>query len=203
MNQINPTGVNMNDYNPTNTALACPTVREGLWEAAASPLPPVVNVDLCKCMVASLSCVVAPNVDIEDYGQLFGTVCGLGSSCDGIIADASNGTYGAYSVCNPTEQLSFAFNRYYLSQNRAADACDFGGAATTQSAASATGNCGELLDTAGADGSGTVGGSGTRPGTSSSAAAGHMSIPSIDTAYFGIAAYMAVAGFFGAGMILL
>merc|ERR1712072_170387 len=89
MNQINPTGVQMDEYEPTNTALACPTVAEGAWEAASSPLPPVVNVDLCKCMIASLSCVVADNVDEEDYGQLFGTVCGLGNSCDGIIADAS------------------------------------------------------------------------------------------------------------------
>jgi len=204
MNQINPTGVQMDEYEPTNTAMACPTVQEGVWEAASSPLPPVVNVDLCKCMIASLSCVVADNVDEEDYGQLFGTVCGLGNSCDGIIADASNGTYGAYSVCNPTEQLSFAFDRYYKSQNNAADACDFGGAATTKSASSASGSCSSLLDAAGEDGSGTVGGSGVSGGSStSSAAAGHLTIPKVDTAFFGFAASMLVAGFFGAGMILL
>merc|ERR1712072_769570 len=138
-----------------------------------------------------------------DYGQLFGTVCGLGNSCDGIIADASNGTYGAYSVCNPTEQLSFAFDRYYKSQNNAADACDFGGAATTKSASSASGSC-SSLDAAGEDGSGTVGGSGVSGGSStSSAAAGHLTIPKVDTAFFGFAASMLVAGFFGAGMILL
>lgn len=203
MNQINPTGVNMDDYQPSNTALACPTVRDGFWEAVASPLPPVVNVDLCKCMYSSLSCVVDSSVDIEDYGQLFGTVCGLGGSCNGITADATNGTYGAYSVCNATEQLSFALNQYYLSQNRASGACDFRGAATIKNAVSASGSCGELLDAAGTDGSGTVGGSGVQPGSTSSAAAGHISIPRMESAYFGFAAYMLVAGFFGAGMILL
>jgi hypothetical protein len=205
MAQINPTGVNMADYSPTNTALACPTVVEGQWEAASSPLPPPVNVQLCKCMVDSLSCIVGANVDEEDYGELFGSVCGLGDSCDGIAADAANGTYGAYSVCNPQEQLSFAFNRYYLSQNRASDACNFGGAATTKTATSATGGCGDLLSAAGADGSGNVGGSsGTSGGSStSSAAAGQLTIPKMSTAYLGFAAYTVVAGFFGAGMILL
>jgi hypothetical protein len=205
MNQIAPTGVNMNDYQPTNTALSCPTVQAGVWEAAASPLPPPVNVDLCKCMYSSLSCVVSKSIDLEEYGQLFGTVCGLGN-CDGIQSDATNGTYGAYSVCNSNEQLSFAFNQYYLSQNKASGACDFGGAANIKGAASASGSCGSLLSAAGSDGTGTVGGgasAGSGSSSTSKAAAGHISIPSFETAYFGIAAYMLVAGFFGAGMILL
>ena len=193
------------DYTPTNTAEACPTVADGTWEAVSSPLPPVVNIDLCKCMYSSLICVVAPSVSVEDYGQLFGTVCGLGNSCDGIVADATNGTYGAYSVCNATEQLSFAFNQYYVGQNRASSACNFGGNANTKTASSASGSCSSLLAAAGSDGTGSVGGSvtGGSSSSTSSGAAGHITIPRMETAYIGVAAYILVAGFFGAGMILL
>jgi hypothetical protein len=153
-------------------------------------------------MYNGLSCTVTSSTDQDSYGKLFGTVCGYGNSCGGILAEASNGTYGAYSSCNSTEQLSFAFNQYYLSQGSAADACDFNGAATIKKASSASGTCGSLLSAVGAAGTGTVTAASGASSTKK-AAAGALTVPRIETAYFGIAAYALVAGFFGAGMILL
>jgi hypothetical protein len=202
MAQIAPTGVQIDSYNPSNSAAACPAVSSGSWGAVASPLPPSANPELCTCMYNSLSCAVKSNIDEDDYGQLFGLVCGYGSSCAGIVAEASNGTYGAYSACNSTEQLSFAFNQYYNSQGKASTACDFGGAAGIKKAASASGTCGSLIQAAGTAGTGTVT---AQPNASSTktGAAGVVTVPRVKTAYFSIAAYMLVAGFFGAGMILL
>lgn len=47
-------------------------------------------------------------------------------------------------------------NKYYDSQSKAAGACSFGGAATTQSAQAASGTCSQLLSEAGSAGTGVV-----------------------------------------------
>lgn len=201
----------MNDYNPTNTrAPACPTVG-GDWLADPSPLPPTPNQELCQCMVNSLGCVVAPNTDEEQYGRLFGEVCGYdGDQCDGIAANGTAGTYGAFSMCNPTEQLSWAFGRYYQNQNRANTACNFGGSATTKQAQSPQGNCASQLQAAGSAGANPVeatpgSGSGSSSSASGSAtgAAGAVTVPSLDLGLLSLGAYVIGAGLVGAGMIVL
>lgn len=220
--KISPSGVNMNAYNPTNTeARACPAT--GADWGAATNLPPTPNEELCGCMTKALSCVASDNVQPTDYDGLFGTVCGLVDGvCAGIAANATTGKYGAYGMCNAKEQLDYAFNAYYqdqLNQGKGASACDFKGAATTQAAASPSGNCKALLSQAGSGGTGTVtsaptatGGSGSSSSGSSSGSgssashsgsAGIMTTSSMDIGMVHIGAYAFCAVLAGMGMILL
>jgi hypothetical protein len=158
-------------------------------------------------MMESLSCVAKSSTNADDYGTLFAQVCGYGESiCQGIIANATTGTYGAFSVCNSTEQLSWAFNVYYLSQSKASTACNFGGAAMTQASQSATGTCTALLNQAGTAGTGSVTSSPTAGGAASSsskAAAGTVPIPRFDFGILGLGLYVSLAAMVGAGMILM
>ena len=200
-----PTGVQMGSYNPSNTPQACPAVATGSWEAVSSPLPPSPNKELCSCMFQTLSCTVNPNVNETDYGKLFGLVCGYGSSCAGIAANAKTGKYGAYSVCNATEQLSWAFSAYYHSQNGAADACSFGGNAQVVSGATAGGACSSLLSQAGSAGTGSVSSSATPGGSSGSSGhkSGAMSASHVDFPVLAVGLWISLAIAFGSSLVLV
>ncbi|KAL3485026.1 Glucanosyltransferase-domain-containing protein [Aspergillus germanicus] len=166
INSVSPSGTNKASYTPTNTALqTCPSVSAGTWLAKASPLPPTPNTSLCSCMDASNACVVDSSVSSSDYADLFSVVCGL-TDCTGVTANGTTGTYGAYGMCQPKQQLNWALNKYYSEQGTAS-ACDFSGSATTTSTASATGSCSSMLSAVGTDGTGTVSATGT--GASASA----------------------------------
>jgi 1,3-beta-glucanosyltransferase GAS1 len=208
MAKVTPSGVQMNAYNPVNTApAACPSVGSK-WGAKSSPLPPVANPQLCSCMISSLTCTVADNVKSDDYGKLFGQVCGFngGSACAGIQHNATTGVYGAYGMCNPKEQLAFALNAYYNSASAAnkAQACNFGGSATTKAAASPTGSCGGLLQQAGAAGTGTVTSKPTGAGASASkkSEAG-ITLPSVSFGFLQFGAYFMALAAAGAGVVLM
>ncbi len=210
MSDIRPTGVRMDEYEPTNTALEeCP-VADDTWQALSDPLPPTPNKQLCTCMMESLECAVDTSVDEEDYGDLFGTVCGFDDEvCNGIAANATTGEFGAYSMCNDLEKLSFAFNQYFRSQNNNPSACDFNGAATTQEPRAAEGDCESLLDQAGEDGTGALssrpgGSSSSESGSStSSSAASAVTVPAFSFGLLGMGVYVVCAALGGAAMVLM
>lgn len=175
---VTPSLTAKSNYNPTNTAPACPS--DSTWEAVASPLPPPVNPQLCTCMAASLQCNIE-STDEEKYGDVFNYICGADDSfCDGIAHNATTGDYGGVGGCDPKEQLAWVANQYYLGNNRQASACDFSGLATTQSATTSSG-CQSLLEALGTAGTGTVAsptGRGTAGASSSSkGAAGSINAP--------------------------
>ncbi|KAL4931371.1 glycoside hydrolase family 72 protein [Aspergillus undulatus] len=171
INAVTVTGTNKASYTPTNTALqSCPAVSAGTWLATASPLPPSPNSDLCSCMDETNACVVDSSVDSSEYADLFSIVCGM-TSCAGVSANGTTGSYGAYGMCQPKQQLNWALNKYYTEQGSQASACSFDGSAMTTKTTSATGSCSSLMSQAGTDGTGTVTASPTAGGSSSEASA--------------------------------
>jgi len=168
----------------------------------------------------ALTCI-PDNVSTDDAGDLFGIVCGLGSgTCDGIDANSTSGKYGAYGMCNSTQQLGWALNDYYeqeVAAGNGASACDFSGSAKTKAVTSPTGTCATLISQAGSGGTGTVtsspsgtgssgssgsSGSGSSSSTSKSAGAAGFSAPA-HIGFLQVAFYVSVALVSGAGMILL
>lgn len=217
LGKVTPSATQMSAYSATNSPAACPSEDGSTWAANSTVLPPPPNQQLCSCMYNSLSCVVTGATDESDYGTLFGTVCGLGDTiCAGIAANGTTGTYGAYGMCNATEQLAYAFNNYYQAQSKVASACDFSGAASTKAASTGASGCAALVSQAGSDGTGTVtaganagtgaaGSSGGSSGSaaSSSGAAGVVGVPSFDTGVLPMIIVVTMATFSGMGMILL
>lgn len=210
----NPTGVKKASYTPTNTALrSCPTVGSK-WAAEPSPLPPIADVQLCDCMYDASACVVAGSLASTKYAKLFSTVCGY-TDCSGLTANATTGEYGAYSMCTTKQQLAFALNKYYVEQNRAADACSFAGSATVKSVTTATGICSTQMKEAGTAGTGTIttentGTAGSDSGSASSTASATKSSSGATSMHssssfgsFHVAVYIATALLAGVGMIAL
>lgn len=197
----------MASYTPTNTAAAsCPKVSAGKWEAESDPLPPTANADLCSCMMDTLSCVVADKTSEDDFGDMFGFICGLknGAYCSGINKNATSGPYGAYGMCTNKEQLSFAANAY---AKAVSGGCNFKGKATTQAAVATptASGCATLLKAAGASGTGVVSGSsnGSSAATGSAGAAAGLSAPVFNTGIFGLGMYVVAAVASGMAMVLL
>lgn len=208
-----PVGVKMNAYNPTNTAAAsCPKVTVGKWEAVSDPLPPAANAQLCSCMMNTLSCVVADKTSEDDFGDMFGFICGLknGEYCAGINTNATGGRpYGAYGMCSNKEQLSFAANAY---AKAVSGGCNFKGKATTKSAVATptASGCASLLKAAGASGTGAVsGGAVASSGSSGSGsnnktgAASALSAPVFHAGFITLGMYAVGAVASGMAMILL
>lgn len=202
----------MDNYSPTNSPASCPATSAN-WSAEATPLPPTPNAQLCSCMTASLDCIVNPNTNSNNYAAIFNYVCGKDpKACDGINAFGNNATYGAYSMCDDQEQLSFVINQYYLSQNKASTACNFKGQAKLQNAGGSSSQCSALLQQAGSAGTGTVtsapSGTGAAPGTGGSAAsskgaAALLAAPSAENGLLPMAFIVTIAAFSGMGMMLL
>lgn len=201
-----PSGVKMADYSPTNTKAAdCPKTGDD-WNAVATPLPPAVNSEACTCMKSTLGCIASDDLDDEDYGEVFGLVCGYedGKYCAGINRNLTLGPYGAYGMCNTTEQLGWALNQYYIDNPNGG--CDFEGKAVTTAAATTTASaCASLIKQAGSEGTGTVTSAptGASSATGSKGAAAGLTVPTFSTGLLGLGIYIGAAGLSGMAMILL
>ena len=211
-----PSGPNSASYSPTNSAQACPTM-DSTWEAASS-LPPAPNTAICECMVSNLTCVAQSKLDAKTIAANFGFICDpkVGNFCEGVTGNGMTGVYGAYSMCDPLQRLSWAYNQFYLNQTatntKNTDPCDFSGAAqkVTPSPNSA---CKAIVSQAGSQGTGVITNSPTATGaitggsagstSSHKGAAGAVTVPAIDFGLLKLAAYLSTAFLVGAGFVLL
>lgn len=168
-------------YEPTNSAAACPAI--GASWAAASSLPPTPDSELCECMFNSITCAPSSSLDEDDYGEIFGYVCGQDpDSCAGVNGNATTGVFGAYSMCNSTQKLGYVLDTYYKAQKSASDACDFDGKAVTQSAGSSSGDCkSKLASASSANAVAATATAGTGSSGSSSSSSGSSSSSSLAT----------------------
>jgi 1,3-beta-glucanosyltransferase GAS1 len=165
-------------------------------------------------MVASLTCVVDSSVDSDGIADMFDYIYGLADSSytSGIATNATSGEYGAYSMCDSSDQLSWALNAYYKVQVAAGNgdsACDFSGSATTQSATTSSGSCSTKLAAIGTAGTGSVSGSaatatGTAKSTSTSGSGAYSNAPTaVFVGSWQLGAYIVAALVSGGAMLVL
>ncbi|KAL8784452.1 MAG: hypothetical protein Q9213_003975 [Squamulea squamosa] len=211
---VNPTGVAMSSYSPTNQPQACPK-QDNVW-SASEKLPPSPNNAVCSCMVQSLNCTANSNISDDDLQTNFDYLCdpNNGDYCSGILANGTKGVYGAYSMCTPEERISWAFNAFFMDQTKNnpknTDPCNFKGAAKKQTP-KANGNCKDVVNQAGAAGTGAITAAPTATGvssgggaaSSSTGAASALTVPGFNAGMVQMTAYVTVAAFIGAAMVLL
>lgn len=174
INKISPSYAKKSSVKLASNTLSCPA-SASTWKAA-SKLPPTPDKDTCNCMSKTLGCVVSDDVDEEDYGDLYGTVCGE-IECDSINADGQKGKYGAFSYCSSKDKLSYVLNEYYEKNGKLSSACDFKGSASINKKASADKSCSSKISKATKGGSSSSGsssdsGSGSGSGSGSSSGSG-------------------------------
>ncbi|KAL8641337.1 MAG: hypothetical protein Q9228_001833 [Teloschistes exilis] len=209
-----PSGVAMSAYSPSNKAQACPT-QDAMW-AANSTLPPSPNEAVCSCMVQSLNCTAKSNIDDDAIETNFNYLCDPhnGDFCSGILANGSTGVYGAYSMCNAQERISWAFNAFFMDQTKNnaqnTDPCNFKGAAQKQTP-KVSGTCRTVVSQAGDSGTGAITAapsststsSGGGAASSSTGAASALTIPGFSYGVLPMAVYLTFAALAGAAMVLL
>jgi hypothetical protein len=206
-------GVDEDDYKPSAKAATCPKQSES-WKVNAQ-LPPTPDSKLCDCMMKSRSCVPADDLKAKDFNNIFGYICGENEKiCTAINGNATTGIYGAYSMCDNEAKLAYILDAYYKDQNKAADACDFKGKATTQKAENED-SCKSALESASkvndkvATATAAVGASSTDGSSSEEEDDESFGLQAASIARvfslgdYAVGAYMAVAGAVGAGMVLL
>jgi len=210
---LTPSGTVAASYTPSNSPASCPAIGAS-WSALADPLPPTPNAQRCQCMVQSLACVVNSNVAAKDYANLFSYVCSNdANACAGIGKNTTSGTYGAYSMCDAADQLSFVLNRYYVNQGSEASACSFSGSATIKATTTNSNGCASLTSGLGSEGTGTAppsrasgSGSGGQSSSKSKGAAGNafgLQHNSFASVYMTLALYVVGGVLSGAAMLLL
>ncbi|CAG9942352.1 unnamed protein product [Clonostachys rosea f. rosea IK726] len=146
--KVNPTRVQEKDYNPNTGRDQCPAVGD-VWKSNKN-LPPTPDQTLCDCAEAASECGPADDLDIKDYGSLFGYICGEKPElCAGINGNATTGVYGAYSMCDAKAKLTYLLGAYYKDQKSSSSACDHKGKASVKKA-SAESSCNAAISSASA-----------------------------------------------------
>ncbi|KAK3366170.1 Glucanosyltransferase-domain-containing protein [Lasiosphaeria ovina] len=207
---VSPSSTAMSAYNPTNTPQACPVISND-WRVKGDALPPTPDSNLCDCMFQTLACVPASNLKAESYGDIFGFICGADpKACAGINSNTTTGVFGAYSMCNSTQQLGYVLDQYYNDQKKASDACSFQGQAVLNKAAITQGACSASLASASsanavaATATSGNGGGGGAASTSTSSVAVPMPMKNLFTlGDMAVGLYVIVAMTVGAGMVML
>lgn len=149
--KITPASTYASNYLVTNTVItSCPT---GAAFSASPTLPPVVNQEVCSCMVSSLRCMAKPGLDSGTATSLTESICGPATEeCPALHGNGSNGTYGAYSMCTSTERLSWALDVLYKDN---ALGCQKDENAALQNSSLSL-ECWTLVNQAGKSGTGTI-----------------------------------------------
>lgn len=210
--KVDPSGTSMDEYKPTNSPAACPAVGKD-WKVKGGNLPPTPDSSLCDCMYKSLTCVPADDLKPKAYGAIFDFICDASKeACTGINGNTTSGVYGAYSMCGAREKLGYVLDQYYQGQNSAADACDFKGQATLQTADDAS-SCQDALAsassaneiaataTSGADATGAAGAGASE--SSNAAMPGGPLRGAFALGELAVGLYVVVAMGVGASMVLL
>ena len=197
---VNPSSTAMASYQPSNKPQACPAIGDS-WVAHQS-LPPTPDEQTCQCMFSTLSCIPSPRLAVKAYGDLFGSLCGMpGNPCSGISGNTQTGVFGAYSMCNSTQQLGYVLDQYYQSQKSAKGACDWQGQAVLTQASTAADGCAARLSSASA--SNVFAATATAPAGSSNVAVPIAIRNAFTIGDFAVGLYVFVAMIAGAGVVLL
>jgi hypothetical protein len=105
-------------------------------------------------MMSSLTCIAKHGLDSATALSAYQNICGTtAENCPGLHGNGSNGTYGAFSICNLNQRLSWALNMVYTSN---LSECENDASATTQESSMTYGDCSEAMDEAGFYGTGTI-----------------------------------------------
>ena len=137
-----PTSTQLRSYstsfstsNGTSTSLWCKQIRKLVNShadvqspVAAPTLPPSTNISLCSCMTSLLACSVLDTMPDAEIDLVLPAVELLGGSSNTvrIDADPQTGRYGAYSVCDRWQKLSWILNKLHTDglANRNDTACN-------------------------------------------------------------------------------
>lgn len=160
MKGINPQGVSMSSYNPTNKPADCPVVNS-TWQSSGTSLPPTPNNSACECAANASTCVPKSGLATSGYGSIFSYICSSDASlCSSINGNTSTGKYGTYSMCSDEQKLAIVLGAYHAKNSAASDSCSFGGNATVQKGSGST-NCASLAPTSGSSSGSSGSGSGS------------------------------------------
>lgn len=138
----------------------------------ASNLPPKPDSSICTCMMETLGCTgtdmsinngtIAEIYEME-YGinpmekKVLSKVCSQNQTwCLGSTSNTTTGRYGAFTICNSTERISWTLNQLYQANENNASSCSSAEGAINTPITSQSQRCQFLLKQAGPDGSGQI-----------------------------------------------